>query len=406
MDMNSWATLGRLAGEAKAELEATEPKAREEIDACEGEKPAPSGELRNLTLRNEGGGSVQIRGFMPAWSWHWDPFTPQANYTVTVTRANNTVTIVANPEKESATVEYLKNGTVIADENAGESGFQVSLWATENPIDIRVTSTVAGITKVKTHTLTVKRKGGSALQTAPTPLTARFENAPGSHDGSSSFTVDIVFSEAPVGRNNQQIRNALTVTGGSDTAMSKVAGDAAHRRVTIEPDGNGPVGLSIVPTLDCADANALCTADGGRFESPIALNIPGPGTQPTLRIRPLTAEFTNVPEEHDGSTRFHVDIVFSERPAGLNNKGIRAAMRVDGGRKRQMKRVFGTRRRLDTRGSAERRLPVQRIRMACMRLDVTHPSATRNRGARAGHPPRCVHSSERTSLRAVLAGAS
>ena len=35
MDMDSWAMLARLAGEAKAELESTEPKAQAEIDACE-----------------------------------------------------------------------------------------------------------------------------------------------------------------------------------------------------------------------------------------------------------------------------------------------------------------------------------------------------------------------------------
>ena len=35
MDTDSWATLARLAGEAKAELEATEPGAEEDIKACE-----------------------------------------------------------------------------------------------------------------------------------------------------------------------------------------------------------------------------------------------------------------------------------------------------------------------------------------------------------------------------------
>ena len=35
MDMDSWATLARLADEAKAELEATEPGAQAEIKACE-----------------------------------------------------------------------------------------------------------------------------------------------------------------------------------------------------------------------------------------------------------------------------------------------------------------------------------------------------------------------------------
>ena len=35
MDMDSWATLARLAREAKAELEATEPGAKADINACE-----------------------------------------------------------------------------------------------------------------------------------------------------------------------------------------------------------------------------------------------------------------------------------------------------------------------------------------------------------------------------------
>jgi len=175
---------------------------------------------------------------------------------------------------------------------------------------------------------------------AVAPLTVRFEDGPGSHDGSSEFTVDIVFSEVPAGQNNhRKIRNALTVSGGTDLRMTRVGTDKAHRRVTVEPDGDGAVRLSIAPTLDCADANALCTADGGRLESPVAINIPGPDAQTVLRIEPLTAQFTNLPDEHDGSTRFSVDIVFSERPAGVNNKQIREAVRVDGGTKRQMKRV-------------------------------------------------------------------
>ena len=35
MDMDSWATLARLAEEAKAELEAAEPVPQAEVDACE-----------------------------------------------------------------------------------------------------------------------------------------------------------------------------------------------------------------------------------------------------------------------------------------------------------------------------------------------------------------------------------
>ena len=56
----------------------------------------------------------------------------------------------------------------------------------------------------------------------PAPLTARFTNIPGEHDGERAFTLEIVFSEAPSGMKNRTLRNALSVTGGAVTRVRRV----------------------------------------------------------------------------------------------------------------------------------------------------------------------------------------
>ena len=58
--------------------------------------------------------------------------------------------------------------------------------------------------------------------------------------------------------------------------MRRIDKDNAHRRVTIEPDGDGAVTLSFPETTQCTHTNALCTAEGGRLEEEVAITIPGP----------------------------------------------------------------------------------------------------------------------------------
>ena len=129
----------------------------------------------------------------------------------------------------------------------------------------------------------------------PAPLTVQFNNAPANHNGADRFKVDLVFSEAPHERGNRDILAALVVDGATKVKMRRVQKAKAHRRVTVEPDGDATVTLSFPATTDCAAANALCTAEGGKLESPVTVTIPGlvvvsaewytarfegPGTQP------------------------------------------------------------------------------------------------------------------------------
>ena len=122
----------------------------------------------------------------------------------------------------------------------------------------------------------MKRSGGAMRRSGVAALTVRFENAPASHDGSTRFTVELVFSAAPHEKGNQDILAALVVEGATKVRMRRIDKDNAHRRVTIEPDGDGAVTLSFPETTQCTHSNALCTAEGGRLEEEVAITIPGP----------------------------------------------------------------------------------------------------------------------------------
>ena len=172
-------------------------------------------------------------------------------------------------------------------------------------------------------------------------LSASFEDAPARHDGQSSFKLSLVFSEAPHERNNKDLKNIISVRNGTVTKVRRIDKDNARRRLTIEPNGNAAVHVSVPRTTDCAAANALCTAAGGRLETGASITVPAGPQASVPSVAPLTVEFTNAPVEHDGSSEFTFEIVFSERPDGVDNEDIRAALAVSGGTKTGLRRVDG-----------------------------------------------------------------
>ena len=116
----------------------------------------------------------------------------------------------------------------------------------------------------------------TATAVAGGPLTARFANLPGEHDGATAFTVEIVFSEAPSGMKNRTLRNALSVTGGAVTRVRRVNSDRAHRIVTVQPAGHGAVDIALPASPDCEAAGAICTEAGGKLETGLLTRVRGP----------------------------------------------------------------------------------------------------------------------------------
>ena len=108
---------------------------------------------------------------------------------------------------------------------------------------------------------------------AVTPLTARFLAVPAEHDGETSFTFELRFSEE-IAIGYKTVRdNVLAVTGATVTGARRLARPGNRRwEIAVAPDGPGDVGVRLAPTADCAAPGAVCTTGGKKLTS--ALGAP------------------------------------------------------------------------------------------------------------------------------------
>ena len=100
-------------------------------------------------------------------------------------------------------------------------------------------------------------------------LTARFENVPVAHDGSSVFRLELVFSEAVFDGTesfdkNQVIQDALQVTDGTVAGRRRADPNVYDRWILrIRPSGDGDVTVGLPATTGgCSAADAICTPNG------------------------------------------------------------------------------------------------------------------------------------------------
>ena len=109
------------------------------------------------------------------------------------------------------------------------------------------------------------------------PLTASFENAPSSHDGSSNFTFDLRFSEdLRVGYRTLR-DHAFTVDGGTVRNASRLEpGSNRGWRIEVRPNVNDDVTVVLPVTTDYNDDGAVCAEDGRKLSSRLALTLGGP----------------------------------------------------------------------------------------------------------------------------------
>ena len=129
-------------------------------------------------------------------------------------------------------------------------------------------------------------RSGMGQQEAPQPvapppgLTAEFRDLPEEHDGSSRFSFEFHFSETPRGLSYRTLKGSFfSITNGTvNKAKRLVKMDNSGWRITVEPDSDADVGIGYLPTQDCADAGAVCTADGTRLSSGGTTFVPGPAS--------------------------------------------------------------------------------------------------------------------------------
>ena len=92
-----------------------------------------------------------------------------------------------------------------------------------------------------------------------TELTAEFVDVPQLHDGVNHFTLRVAFSE-DVGVTLAIFRDtSLAVTGGVATRARRVNGRRDLYEVTVQPNGDDDVTVTLPATPDCSATGAVCT---------------------------------------------------------------------------------------------------------------------------------------------------
>ena len=198
--------------------------------------------------------------------------------TVTVDYATSDGTAVAGSDYSAA------SGTLTF--NAGDTSQTVHvtvLTDSEDESQETLTLTISNPSQATlddgTGTGTIEN-GESSSGTQEDPpavsLTATFANMPATHNG-SAFTFDLTFSEE-FGISYVTLRDdAFSVTGGTvNKAKRMTQGSNIGWLITVEPDGNGDVTVTLPATTDCTDDGAICTADGRKLSNRLEFTVSGP----------------------------------------------------------------------------------------------------------------------------------
>ena len=162
---------------------------------------------------------------------------------------------------------------------------------------------------------------------------------PEAHDGEDAFTFRVAFSE-DIGISFRSLReDAFEVAGGRVTRGARVDDRRDLFEMTVEPDGEGEVTVTLPAGRECAVSGAICTKGENRRQltNTPAATVAGPEVETAGPA--LTARFENMPAAHDGEGAFTFRVAFSEN-IGISYRSLREdAFEVTGGRVTRGERV-------------------------------------------------------------------
>ena len=109
-------------------------------------------------------------------------------------------------------------------------------------------------------------------------MTASLETTPEAHDGETPFTFELRLSEEFELSYKTLRDHAFTVIGGSvEKAKRLEKGSNIGWRITVQPDADGDVSITLPATEDCGDSGAICTEDGRMLSNELVLTVDGSG---------------------------------------------------------------------------------------------------------------------------------
>ena len=233
-------------------------------------------------------------------------FTDDAGHDETLTSTATAAVTPAPPQNNAPTGAPNTSGTVnvghvltadvtsIDDQDGlDDAQFTYQWLADDTPITGATDATYLLTASEKEQTITVTvsftddEGNEEALTSAATvavttnPLAASMENKPNAHDGQNDFTFELRFSEQ-FGLSYQTLTNhAFTVVGGSIQKAKRLDRDSktpnVRWEITVRPNGDGDVAITLPETTDCDSQGAICTGDRRMLSNRNEFTVGGPG---------------------------------------------------------------------------------------------------------------------------------
>ena len=235
-----------------------------------------TGTIRNRTVVVETTPSVSI-----ASGSGTEGDDDEIDFTVTLDEAAST----------TVTVDYAtSDGTADAgDDYTSTSGtLSFSAGTTSKTISVEIADDIENESD-ETFTVTLSNPSGADLGTSSAtgtienryvaPLTARFENMPSEHDG-SEFTFELHFSENAEVPYRRLRDRSFTLVEADVTRAKRLNPQAANKNqswtITVKPDGNEQIGITLPAAVSCTDNKSICTHDGRKLSHSTSATVAGP----------------------------------------------------------------------------------------------------------------------------------
>ena len=153
---------------------------------------------------------------------------------------------------------------------------------------------------------------GTIVDEDVTALTAEFRNMPASHEGEGEdFSFQLKFNQKVTTKYRVMEDHVFEITNGEVSDARRVDKRRDLWKITIEPDGDDDVVVTLPATTICSATGAVCSqTDQGKPSQPLSRSVTATvaGPQPD----PITATFSEMPDEHQGSGVFTFELGFSE----------------------------------------------------------------------------------------------
>ena len=109
------------------------------------------------------------------------------------------------------------------------------------------------------------------------PLTAELDGVPEAHDGESTFTFGLTFSEEP-GLSYRTLRDEAFDVGGGTVrkARRRQQGSNLSWDITVQPSSHRDVSVRLPETGSCSASGAICTSDGRPLSHALSASVRGP----------------------------------------------------------------------------------------------------------------------------------